>query len=69
MINGHPAAKIWANDEETPTVALLWDRLDEFLFLGGEPESEDIVRTLRSILVDEVIAVSKERGGESLVLQ
>jgi RimJ/RimL family protein N-acetyltransferase len=69
MIEGHPAAKIWAKDEKNPSVALLWDRLDEFLFLGGEPESEDIVRELRSILIDEVIAVSKMTGGESLVLQ
>ncbi|MHA2078855.1 MAG: GNAT family N-acetyltransferase [Candidatus Thorarchaeota archaeon] len=69
MIEGHPAAKIWANDEKNPSVALLWDRLDEFLFLGGEPESEDIVRELHSILIDEVIAVSKMTGGESLVLQ
>ncbi|MHA1950591.1 MAG: GNAT family N-acetyltransferase [Candidatus Thorarchaeota archaeon] len=69
MIKGHPAGKIWANDKNSPSAALIWDRMDEFLFLGGEPESEETVHELQSIFVNDIIAVSKERGGESLVLQ
>ncbi len=69
MLEGHPAAKIWANDESDPTIALLWDRLDEFLFLGGVLDSEVSIQELHSILVDTIIPESVERGGSCMVLQ
>jgi len=69
MLAGHPAARIWANDTEKPSSALLWDRLDDFLFLGGEPDFDDVVQELRAILVESIIPESTERGGTSLVLQ
>lgn len=68
IITGHPAGRIWVDDRLNPSTALIWDLIDDFLFVGGEEASSVTAINLRKTITDVIIPKGFQRGSSTFVI-
>ena len=67
MLDGNTKSRIFVDDPDQPTVALIWDGLIE-LFLAGSPDQADFNRGLQEWFTAEPIPRAQHSGMEELAL-
>jgi RimJ/RimL family protein N-acetyltransferase len=54
LLEGRTRGRIWVNDLEEPTTALVWDKLNAFFYLAGNSSDSVLNQELNSLIEDTI---------------
>lgn len=69
LLEGRTPGRIWANDADEPTIALIWDRLNGFFFLAGDSSDGDLNQELNGLIVNTIFPQAIRLGYRHLFFQ